>query len=95
MSKLVTVRLADRDIDQVLDGLRCRVAAWHHTAEYLETGRSTRSDVPIEECRDAEEAQKIAAHYARIIATIEAQAGTQMSSTPGVAGRGTSGLESH
>ncbi|MEO7700323.1 MAG: hypothetical protein ABIZ04_13955 [Opitutus sp.] len=73
MGKLVTIRLESIDIGQLLDGLRCRSEAWRGTAEYMDTGYSVLKDFIIEECRDAEEARKIAAHYDRIMATIEAQ----------------------
>lgn len=73
MGNILTIRLDANDVYQLLDGLRCRSESWHGTARYMNHGFSDRPDFIIEECRDAEEAQKIAAHYDRIIATIEAQ----------------------
>ena len=73
MGKILTIRLDSEDLGQLLDGLRCRSKSWHGTAQYMDRGHSDRDDFIIEECRDAEEAQKIAAHYDRIIASIEAQ----------------------
>ena len=77
MGNILTIRLEREDVGQLLDGLRCRLDAWRETAEYMETGYSARDDFIIEECRDAEEAHKIAAHYARIIAAIDAQVEAQ------------------
>ena len=77
MGRLLTIRLEGDDLGQLLDGLRCRSEAWHGTAEYMESGYTAREDFSIEECRDSEEALKIAAHYDRIIATIEAQVEAQ------------------
>jgi len=77
MGNILTIRLDRDDVGQLLDGLRCRLVAWQGTAEYMETGYNGRNDFIIEECGDAEEARKIAAHCARIIATIEAQVNAQ------------------
>jgi hypothetical protein len=77
MGRLFTIRLESIDLSQLIDGLRCRSEAWHGTVEYMETGYNAREDFIIEECRDAEEARKIAAHYDRIVATIEAQVEAQ------------------
>ena len=62
--------LDDLDLGQVLDGLESRASAWEKTAIYYRRGES---DVVVEECRDAEEAQKIAAHYRAIVAKIRMQ----------------------
>jgi hypothetical protein len=77
MGKTLTIRLDSEDLGQLLDGLRCRAEAWHGTAEYMETGYSARDDFVVEECSDAEEARAIAAHYDRIISSIEAQVAAQ------------------
>ena len=45
--------------------------------QLLETGYCVRDDFMIEECRDAEEARAIAAHYDRIISSIEKQVAAQ------------------
>lgn len=73
MGRILTIRLERDDLGQLLDGLRCRSEAWHGTAQYLKSSETPRDDFIIEECRDAEEASSIAAHYDRIIATIESQ----------------------
>jgi hypothetical protein len=73
MGKTYTIRLEQNDVGQLLDGLRSRSAAWHDTAEYLESGYSPRDDFIIEECNDAEEAHAIGAHYDRIITNIQEQ----------------------
>jgi hypothetical protein len=77
MGKTLTIRLDSEDLGQLLDGLRCRAEAWHGTAEYMETGYSARDDFVVEECSDAEEARAIAAHYDRIISSIEEQVAVQ------------------
>ncbi len=73
MGTIHTLRLDSNDIGQILDGLRCRADSWRETAAYLETGHASRDDFIAEECSDAEEAQNIAAHYERIIRSIENQ----------------------
>lgn len=66
------IELNDLDLGQVLDGLEVRAHAWEQTANYYRTGESP-LDAIIEECRDAEEAEKIAAHYRSIISEIRKQ----------------------
>lgn len=56
----------------MIDGLEVRAEAWQHTADYLETGEVPDGFV-IEECSDAEEAQRLAEHYERIIASLTVQ----------------------
>jgi hypothetical protein len=64
------IELDDFDLGQVLDGLESRVTAWERTTIYHRMGES---DMLVEECRDAEEAEKIAAHYRTIVAKIRKQ----------------------
>jgi hypothetical protein len=64
------IELDDFDLGQVLDGLEARAVIWEKTAEFHRTGEA---DAPIEECRDAAEAEKIAAHYRSIISKIRNQ----------------------
>jgi hypothetical protein len=71
------IELDELDPGQVLDGLETRATAWEKTAIYHRTGESP-PDVVVEECRDAEEAEKIAAHYRSIIATIREQREAQL-----------------
>jgi len=77
MGEILTIRLGSDDVGQLLDGLRCRAEAWHETAEYMESGHCARDDFIVEECSDAEEARAIAAHYDRIISSIEEQMAAQ------------------
>lgn len=72
MSKSYLIRLEENELGQLLDGLECRADAWEKTAHYHRTGESP-PDFIIEECSDAEEAGKIAAHYRLILAKIERQ----------------------
>ena len=64
------IELDDFDLGQALDGLESRASAWEKTAIYHRTGET---DGLVEECRDAEEAEKIAAHYRSTIAKIRKQ----------------------
>ena len=57
------------DLGQVLDGLEVRADSWEKTALYHHTGECP-NDMIVEDCRDAEEAEKIAAHYRSIINSI-------------------------
>lgn len=77
MGKTYTLRLDENDLGQLLDGLRDRSESWHKTAEYLESDDGLGDGFVIEECNDAEEARAIAAHYDRIIASIERQTRTE------------------
>jgi hypothetical protein len=66
------IELDELDLGQVLDGLEMRATSWEKTAIYHRTGESP-SDMVVEECRDAEEADKIATHYRSIVAKIRKQ----------------------
>ena len=61
------------DIGQILDGLRCRQESWANTAIFLRDDYFPDDSFLCEECSDADEAQKIADHYSRIISAIEQQ----------------------
>lgn len=69
------IELDELDLGQVLDGLEARVAIWEKTAQFHRTGET---DTLVEECRDAEEAEKIAAHYRSIIGKIQKQREAQL-----------------
>ena len=70
-----TIELDDFDLGQVLDGLEARATIWEKTAQFHRTGKA---DTLIEECRDVEEAEKIAAHYRSIITKIRKQREAQL-----------------
>jgi len=72
MSKTYVLRLDYNDVGQLLDGLEARAAAWTKTADYHRTGTSP-PDFIVEECNDADEANRIATHYRSIIAKIRKQ----------------------
>jgi len=74
MNKTVNLNLPAHDVGQILDALQIRMEAWAYTADYLKTGRITES-YPVEECSDADEAQRLVDYYAIIIKSIEEQAG--------------------
>lgn len=72
MSKTYRIELNDLDLGQLLDGLEARAKAWEKTANYHRTGESP-PDFIVEECNDADEADRIANHYRSIIAKIRKQ----------------------
>lgn len=74
--KEYVIRLNGLDLGQLIDGLEARASAWRLTSTYLETGEAPDGFV-IEECSDAEEARRIAEHYARIISTVLVQQAVQ------------------
>ena len=67
MEKEYVIRLNGFDLGQLLDGLEVRCTAWRDTAAYLRSGEMPRADFVAEECHDPEEAEKLAAHYERIM----------------------------
>jgi hypothetical protein len=69
------IELDDFDLGQVLDGLELRAVIWKKTVEYHRTGET---DALIEECSDAAEAEKIAAHHRSIIDKIRKQREAQL-----------------
>jgi len=72
MKRNYRIELDDHDLGQLLDGLEARAEAWEKTADYHRTGQST-TDFIVEECNDADEADKIAAHYRSIIFQVQKQ----------------------
>jgi hypothetical protein len=72
MKKTYRIELDDLDLGQVLEGLEIRAEAWEKTVNYHRTGESP-PDLIVEECNDAEEADRIASHYRSIIAKIRKQ----------------------
>lgn len=74
MGTTYRLELEANDVGQALDGLEQRAEAWERTAKYLRTEAMPDGEFfVIEECSDAAEADAIAAHYRKIIRTIEAQ----------------------
>jgi hypothetical protein len=76
IEKMYTISLGDFDLGQVIDGLEVRARAWEDTAAFCRSGDSPEGFV-AEECNDAEEAERIAAHYRVIISRILEQRETQ------------------
>lgn len=64
------IRLSRHDLGQIIDGLEVRLKAWRDTASYLRTGDPPHPNFVMEECRDAEEAERLADHYDRIIRSL-------------------------
>jgi hypothetical protein len=77
MGKQFHFKLDSIDIEQVLDGLRCRQESWANTAIYLHNEYFPDDSFVCEECSDANEAKGIADMYQRIISTIERQMAEQ------------------
>ena len=77
MGKELHFKLHSVDIGQVLDGLRCRQESWANTAIYIHNEYFPDDSFVCEECSDANEAQRIADMYQRIISTIEGQIAEQ------------------
>ena len=74
MEKFHQIELAEHDWGQLLDGLEIRAESWKCTADYLRTGRIPSGELfLIEDCRDEEEADGLAACYAAIIKNIKSQ----------------------
>lgn len=70
------IKLEDRDLGRLLDGLQMRAESWERTAEYLRSGYVADGYI-VEECSKPEEADGIAAHYRAIITRIRRQMETQ------------------
>ena len=77
MARTFRITLDDFDLGQMLDGLEVRADAWENTAQYLRTGEAPDEFFLAEECRDAEEAEKLAQHYRCIIQKIREQVAEQ------------------
>ena len=73
MSKQFNLTLDYDDAGQLLDGLRLREEAWEKTAHYLRDGYFRDEPHPCEDCSDPDEAAAVAAHYRRIVTSIERQ----------------------
>lgn len=67
----VSIALSRADLGQIRDGLSCRAEDWEQTAIYHESGGMEGGE-PLLECRNAEEARGIMAHYQDIIRKIDA-----------------------
>jgi len=68
------IELDELDLGQLLDGLETRAVAWEKTADYHRTGEAA---ALVEECSDAAEAERIAAHYRSIVTKIRNQRDAQ------------------
>ncbi len=75
--KEYVIRLNAFDLGQLIDGLEVRADAWRNTAKHMTTGEASKDEFLAEECRDAEEAERLAEHYDRIIATLMKQQAEQ------------------
>ena len=72
MDRIVTLKLPNLMVGQIIDGLQERKKIWLLTAEFMETGE-TKEPCIIEECSDTNEAKNIAAYYGEIVNEIEKQ----------------------
>lgn len=71
MSKPYLIRLEENDPGQILDGLKAREASWRKTADYFRSGCNPDDALVIEECRDEDEAGRVAESDSRIIREVE------------------------
>lgn len=78
MVKRYRIELDEQEWGQLLDGLECRAESWRRTAKYLRTEELPDGEFfVIEECRDEDEAEELAAHYEAIIKNIQSQMDVQ------------------
>jgi hypothetical protein len=73
MSKEIQITIDSLDLGQIVDGLRSRQESWKNTAIYLRDGFFPDDAFLCEDCSDADEAERIANRYQRIIASIDQQ----------------------
>lgn len=71
--KEYVIHLSAFDLGQLIDGLEVRLRAWRDTAVYLRNGEMPHAYFVAEECHDPEEAEKLAAHYERIMDSLLTQ----------------------
>lgn len=77
LDKEYVIRLNGFDLGQLIDGLEARANAWRNTATYLTTGETPTDEFIAEECTDAEEADRLAEHYEKIIRKVMEQQAEQ------------------
>lgn len=78
---MVTLRLPEMSVGQIIDGLDVLIEQWRHTADYMETGAYNEEIGIVRECSGEEEAEKIASFYQDIRDEIERQIASQKRST--------------
>ena len=77
MGKKLQIKFDSLDLGQILEGLRSRQESWKNTAVFLRDGFFPDEAFVCEECSDADEAERIADDYRRIIGNIERQIDAQ------------------
>jgi len=77
MGKKLQIKIDSLDLGQILEGLRSRQESWKNTAVFLRDGFFPDEAFVCEECSDADEAERIADDYRRIIGNIERQIDAQ------------------
>ena len=75
--KMITIKLSQNDLGQIIDGLEVRRKAWQDTANFLRDEYSPDDSFICEECTDEDEAQNLADWYERIINSLTQQAEKQ------------------
>jgi hypothetical protein len=73
LSDNVTITLSRIDAGQMLDGLRAREKQWDDTVLQWEGALQAEDDTVVCESNNQQEAEKIAAHYAELVKSIEKQ----------------------
>ena len=71
--KEYVIRINGFDLGQLIDGLEVRYSAWRDTAAYLRSGEMPHAFFVAEECHDPVEAERLAAHYERIMGSLMEQ----------------------
>ena len=77
MGKQFKIDIESIDLGQILDGLRFRQESWKNTAAYLRDGFFPDDAFVCQECDNADEAERIADYYQRIITSLLRQVDTQ------------------
>jgi hypothetical protein len=77
MGKKLQIKIDSLDLGQILEGLRSRQESWKNTAVFSRDGFFPDEAFVCEECSDADEAERIADDYRRIIGNIERQIDAQ------------------
>jgi hypothetical protein len=70
--ELITLKLPQNDIGQIMDALRIQRDNWRYTQGFLDDG-TVDPDKEVQECSDPEEAKWLADYYDEIIQKIKSQ----------------------
>ena len=68
-----SIELESSDWSQIMSAMEIRAESWENTAAYMSGEELDDPTIIVEECRDANEANSIAAHYRALISSISQQ----------------------